>query len=149
MEILVIRAATPDDYEPIVAVVSDWWGRDVVPGLPRLFLQHFCSTSLVAEDKGTLLGFLIGFLSPSQPDDAYIHYVGVHPSHRHRGLSRCLYDRFLHEASKAGRTTVRAITAPSNAGSIAFHRRMGFEVVGPIPNYNGPGRDMVTFRRAL
>jgi hypothetical protein len=27
-------------------------------GLPRLFLDHFRATSLIAEDKGTMTGFL-------------------------------------------------------------------------------------------
>jgi L-amino acid N-acyltransferase YncA len=48
-----------------------------------------------------------------------------------------------------GRTVVSAITAPVNATSIAFHRSMGFEVTGPVADYEGPGRDYIVFRRPL
>lgn len=144
-----IRQATPEDYDAIVAVAGDWWGRDVLPGLPRLFLDHFFMTSLVADDKGVIVGFLVGFHSPSQPLTGYIHYVGVHPNHRRSGLARRLYDEFMAEALKAGRTVVRAVTSPVNQGSIAFHQHMGFVVTEPVPNYNGPRRDMVTFTREL
>jgi hypothetical protein len=41
------------------------------------------------------------------------------------------------------------VTAPVNSGSIAFHRSMGFAVAGPVIDYNGPGRDLVVFERAL
>jgi L-amino acid N-acyltransferase YncA len=48
-----------------------------------------------------------------------------------------------------GRTAVAAVTAPVNTGSIAFHRALGFSVTGPVPGYDGPGRDLVRFDRAL
>lgn len=144
-----MRQAMPGDYDAIVTVANDWWARDVVPGLPRLFLEHFCSTSLLAETDGHMVGFLVGFLSPSQPQVAYIHYVAVDPERRVNGVARCLYDRFLAEASAAGCTRVSAITSRANAGSIAFHRRLGFVVSELVANYNGPGRDVVMFTRPI
>lgn len=41
-----------------------------------------------------------------------------------------------------------AITAPVNTGSVAFHRAPGFSVTA-VSDYNGPGRDMLVFERAL
>jgi hypothetical protein len=32
---------------------------------------------------------------------------------------------------------------------VAFHQSMGFAMTGPVPGYNGPGRDLIVFRRAL
>lgn len=145
-----VRRATPRDYEAIIGVASEWWGRDVVPGLPRLFVDHFCATSLCVENlDGTLVAFLVGFHSPSQPAEAYIHYVAVHPAERGSGMARGLYERFFREALADGRRTVRAVTSPANEQSVEFHRRMGFTVAGPVADYNGPGRDMVVFTRSL
>ncbi|MFI7004033.1 GNAT family N-acetyltransferase [Nocardia sp. NPDC050175] len=146
---LVIRAARPADYDAIAGVVDAWWGREVLPVLPRLFLDHFHRTSLVAETAERLSGFLIGFPSPSEPDEAYIHFVGVHPDSRKSGLARELYERFFGTARAHGRRVVTAITAPANETSIAFHRRMGFTVDGPVPDYNGPGRHLMTFHRIV
>ena len=42
-----------------------------------------------------LAGFLVGFMSPAQPGEAYIHFVGVHPKERSHGLGRRLYTTFL------------------------------------------------------
>jgi L-amino acid N-acyltransferase YncA len=141
--------ASPQDYDRIVAVVDDWWQRPVSRSLPRLFLDHFWSTSLVAEDAQGLAGFLVGFVSPARPRWGYVHFTGVRPDQRRSGLARRFYDDFADQAAAQECTELRAITAPGNAGSIRFHQRLGFEVSGPVPDYNGTGRPMVTFRRQL
>jgi ribosomal protein S18 acetylase RimI-like enzyme len=137
------------DYPRIVAVVDDWWGgRPMRPLLPRLFLEHFAETSLVAEDEGELAGFLVGFLSPSRPDEAYIHFVGVHPARRRDGLARTLYERFFALAQADGRRLVRCVTSPLNEGSVAFHRRLGFDAE-LVADYDGPGADRIVFHKHL
>ena len=144
-----IRTAAPDDYERIVAVVDHWWGgRSMRPLLPRLFLDHFADTSLVVEDDGRLEAFLVGFLSPSRPDEAYIHFVGVRPGCRRSGLARALYERFFELARAGGRTRVRCVTSPVNEGSVAFHRKLGFDDE-LVPEYDGPGADRVSFTKRL
>ena len=65
------------------------------------------------------------------------------------GCGGLLYTEFFALARAAGRSTVSAVTAPGNATSIRFHQAMGFTVSDPVPDYNGPGRDLVTFERPL
>lgn len=145
-----IRSARPEDYDTIVAVVDTWWGRPVTGLLNRLHLNHFCDTSLIAEDgEGELVGFVVGFLSPSRPGEAYIHFAGVAPGVRRTGLARSLYERFFAAAREEGRTVVRAITSPQNVRSIAFHTAMGFHCSQPVADYDGPGQDRVLFSRSL
>jgi ribosomal protein S18 acetylase RimI-like enzyme len=143
------RTARPEDYDAIAAVADDWWGRPVLSVLPRVFLNHFHRTSLVVDGDDGLVAFLVGFLSPSQPERAYIHFVGVSPAARQRGLARQLYEEFFALARADGRRLVGAITSPANAGSIAFHRSMGFTVTGPVADYDGDGHDKMVFERRL
>ncbi len=126
-----------------------WWGRPVLGSLPRLFLDHFCSSSLVVHGPDGLIAFLIGILSPSQPDQAYIHFAGVAPAARHLGLARMLYEEFFALARADGRRAVSAVTSPGNDGSVRFHQAMGFTVAGPLADYHGPGRDRLVFSRDL
>ena len=144
-----IRRARPSDYDRIAVVVDAWWGRPVLGSLPRLFLDHFHRSSLIAEHDDGLTGFLVGIVSPSEVDEAYIHFVGVHPHARSIGLARNLYEQFFQLARAYDRQIVRAITAPVNEVSIAFHERLGFTVTGPVADYNGPGRDSMVFERRL
>lgn len=161
-----IRQATTSDHRAIVDRVQSWWGDSRTPEqarelsmlLPKLFLQHFAGTSLVVEDGSGIRAFLVGFHSADDPDEAYIHFVGVDPQLRGTGMGCELYLRFFEQAVQAGRRSVRAITSPANTGSIAFHRAMGFEVepgdrevdgVAVHSDYDGPGQDRVCFHRSL
>jgi ribosomal protein S18 acetylase RimI-like enzyme len=143
------RTARPADYDAIAAVVDDWWGRPVLGALPRLFLDHFHGSSLVVDGAAGLQAFLVGILSPSEPDRAYIQFVGVSPAARGLGLARQLYEEFFALARGDGRRLVSAVTAPVNSGSVAFHRAMGFTVTGPVAGYDGPGHDKIFFEREL
>jgi ribosomal protein S18 acetylase RimI-like enzyme len=144
-----IRMARPADYDPIATVLDDWWGRPIAASLPRLFLDLFYKSSLVIDGSAGPDAFLIGILSPSDAERAYIHFVGVAPHARKLGLGRLLYEEFFRLARADGRTLLTAVTAPVNSGSIAFHRSMGFTVTGPVADHNGPGRDLIVFERAL
>jgi ribosomal protein S18 acetylase RimI-like enzyme len=144
-----IRRALPTDYGTVVAVMDEWWGRPISEILPRLFLDHFSGTSLVAENGDRMAGFLVGFHSAAHADEAYIHAVAVAPTQRGTGLGRQLYETFFAECGAAGRTVIRAVTSPVNTQSIAFHRSMGFAVGDPVSDYDGPGLDRVCFRLNL
>jgi len=154
-----IRHLAPEDYERVTAVVDDWWGgRPMRAMLPRLFFEHFNFTSFAVDAESELQAFLIGFVSQSYPSLAYIHFVGVDPASRSRGLGRKLYERFFQLASAMGCTEVQCITSPVNTGSIAFHRKMGFvllpgsgEIDGvPVAlNHAGEGQHRVRFQKTL
>jgi predicted GNAT superfamily acetyltransferase len=144
----VIRHAEPRDYAPVIAVVDAWWGgRPMAPMLPKLFFVHFRDTSFVVEEDGAVAAFLCGFRSQTYADEAYVHFVGVDPAHRGGGLARRLYERFF-EAVRP-RSVVRAVTSPQNAGSLAFHSAIGFEVERVDEDYDGRGEARALLVRRL
>ncbi|WP_333750536.1 GNAT family N-acetyltransferase [Streptomyces sp. IBSBF 2394] len=161
-----VRQARVTDHRTIVECVQRWWGDSRTPDqarelsllLPKLFLQFFAGTSLVVEDDAGVRAFLIGFHSADDAHEAYIHFVGVDPELRGRGVARGLYTAFLHQAAEAGCRRVRSVTSPGNTGSIAFHRALGFTLeegdrrVDGLPvhsDYDGPGHDRVCFSRQI
>src|SRR6185312_7083185 len=99
------------------------------------FFVHFRDTSFAWEEDGALLGFLCGFRSQTLDDEAYVHFVGVDPTQRGRGIARSLYERFFDAV--APRAIVRAVTSPMNERSVAFHRALGFEVERVDEHYDG------------
>jgi broad specificity phosphatase PhoE/GNAT superfamily N-acetyltransferase len=153
-----IRTASPADFAAVIRVVDAWWGRPMAQQLPRLFFQHFHDTSLIAEQEGRLVGFLVGFQSQAQPEQAYIHFVAVHPELREAGLGRHLYETFFARMRARGCRLVQSITSPVNRRSVAFHQAMGFrlmpgdaEVDGlPVhPDWDGQGTPRIRFERRL
>ncbi len=148
---IAIRHAQPSDYGRVIGRVNAWWGgRDMAPMLPKLFFLHFEGTSFVAErEDGQLAGFLVGFVSQADPEEAYIHFVGVAPEERGSGLGRDLYQRFFETAGTHGCSVVRCVTSPANEDSVAFHKALGFEVDRVAEDYDGPGEDRVLFVKRL
>jgi GNAT superfamily N-acetyltransferase len=154
-----LRHVNALDYDRVLAAVDAWWdGRLMSTRLSHVFFSHFAPTSFVLESGDELVGFLLGFLSQTHPQEAYVHFVGVHPGYRRLGLGRRLYERLFVAAQMHERRFVRSITAPSNELSIAFHLGMGFEplhgdvVADGVPiwfDYAGAGGHRVVFRRPL
>jgi ribosomal protein S18 acetylase RimI-like enzyme len=143
-----LRHAEPADYGRVIEVIDRWWGgREMAAMLPKLFFVHFRDTSFVAEADGELAGFLCGFRSQTFPDEAYVHFVGVHPERRGSGLGRTLYERFFEAVAPC--TIVRAVTAPVNERSVAFHEALGFEVERVDDDYDGRGQARVLLRKDL
>lgn len=146
-----LRPAAPDDHGYFIRRLDDWWGgRQMASMLPRLFFTHFPSTTRVAVDQktGDRLGFLCGFDSEADDEVAYIHFVGVDPAARGRGVGRLLYEWFLIAARERGRTRVQCVTSPLNTGSLAFHRAMGFDG-REVADYDGPGEHRVVLAKDL
>ena len=156
-----IRKADPLDHETIIGALQDWWGgRDLTAMLPKLFLNHFNDTSFVAENNSRMIGFLIGFLSPALKlkNQAYVHFMGVHPDFRKKGIGKTLYERFFEFCRTHDRTVVRACTSPVNRSSIEFHERIGFQLdpgddeIDGFPvtrDYNRPGDHKVRFTKII
>lgn len=143
-----MRNLRESDHRAIISVVDEWWGRPMAHNLPRLFFRYFEDTSFVVEEDGEISAFLIGFVSQSRRDEAYIHFVGASPGHRGRGAAKSLYEKFFDEARRRGCERVRCITSPVNEGSIAFHRSLGF-AVETHSDYDGNGKPKVVFEKGI
>lgn len=154
-----IRIVKGSDYYTLAPLINEWWGgRNMSDMLPKLFFDHFKNTSFIAEKNGEIVGFLIGFLSQSQPKESYIHFVGVHPEFRKHNIGTKLYNQFFNVVKQNGRNIVRCVTSPVNKVSIAYHTKMGFEIeegdkkidgVYVNTNYDGINQDRVLFIKHL
>ncbi|WP_276917854.1 GNAT family N-acetyltransferase [Aneurinibacillus aneurinilyticus] len=154
-----IRLVKGSDYYVISPLINEWWGgRNMSDMLLKLFFDHFTNTSFIAEKEGKIVGFLIGFLSQTHLNEAYIHFVGVHPEYRKHNIGRKLYNKFFNEVKQNGRKIVRCVTSPVNKISIAYHTKMGFEIkkgdkkvdgIDVHSNYDGVEQDRVLFVKTL
>ena len=119
--------------------------------LPRLFFLHFEGTSFVAEDvDGDLAGFVCGFLSQTDPDEAYIHFVGVSPEHRGGGRRATPLRALLRRRrwARADRWCAASRHRRTRTRSPSM-RHSGFEVDRVVEDYDGPGEDRVLLLKRL
>lgn len=154
-----IRSVKGSDYYVISPLINEWWGgRNMSDKLPKLFFDHFTQTSFIAEKDGKFVGFLIGSLSQTHSNEAYIHFVGVHPEYRKHHIGKHLYNKFFNVVKQNNRSIVRCVTSPVNKVSIAYHTKMGFEIedgdriiegLSLNTDYDGPNQDRVLFVKKL
>ena len=147
---------TKADFDQILRDLPDFWDGEYTRALhhPSL-LYEFGNSAFVLKEEDTVVAYLFGFLAQQGPV-SYVHLVAVRKGYRRLGLGRLLYDRFLAFAREHDCTSIKAITSPNNRASIAFHTRLGMELIGTpnsdgipvLKDYSGPGQDRVVFRTA-
>lgn len=157
--VMLNRNLKESDYNTIISVIDEWWdGRHMADMLPRLFFKHFSDTSFVFEENNNVIAFIIGFVSQVNPNQAYVHFMGIHPEYRKKGLGKQLYLMFFDAVKRRGCDSVSLITSPVNKNSIAFHRYIGFQVqdgncfIGEVAvnvDYDGPGEDRVILAKKI
>ncbi|MEV6839640.1 GNAT family N-acetyltransferase [Streptomyces sp. NPDC051133] len=150
MIVLMRTRITPADITDMHQLLADhprYWGdRDLRSlHLPAL-VQEFGETCLVARAEDGIRGYLVGFVTPT--GTGYVHLIATRDDARGTGLGRRLYAEFADVAHRQGARRLKAITSVGNTGSIAFHRRLGFDSE-VVDDYDGPGAAMVVFRRDL
>jgi ribosomal protein S18 acetylase RimI-like enzyme len=142
------RPLRGDDFPRAREVVDAWFGFPVGLVMHRLFFEQLGPSGVWLEHDGEVVGFLLGLVSEADPELAYVHFHAVDPAWRRRGVGRALYEAFAARAAARGCRRIRALAAPSNAGSVRFHESLGF--AGTFaPAYVGPGQDRLVFERSL
>ncbi|WP_043007727.1 GNAT family N-acetyltransferase [Comamonas testosteroni] len=124
----IVNSTALYDYQPRTAQnMVSWFEAKRAGGFPVIGIE---------DAQGRLLGFCSWGSFRAYPAYKYTveHSVYVHPEHRGRGLGQQLMDLLIAEARQRGdvHALVGAIDA-ANAGSIALHKRLGFESVGLMP----------------
>ncbi|WP_134724698.1 GNAT family N-acetyltransferase [Paracoccus luteus] len=141
-----IRTATTDDAAAIAAIwnpiirdtaITFWPAERPAAEIAAMIAarQRDGHAFLVAEADWRLLAFgtYAQFRSGAGYARSLEHSIHAAPGARGRGVGRALLTALEQHARDAGgRIMIGAITA-SNAGSIAFHDRMGYGVWGRIP----------------
>jgi phosphinothricin acetyltransferase len=137
-----LELASTDDGKAIIDIfnhyVENTFAAYPEAAVPYEFFGLFMSMSqgypfLVAKDgEGKVLGF--GLLRPHNPMPAFsrtaeITYF-IAPDHTRKGIGGKMLDRLLAEASEIGITSILASISSLNPGSLAFHKKHGFQECG-------------------
>jgi ribosomal protein S18 acetylase RimI-like enzyme len=158
---MLIRNARETDFMNCVLIARKAWPEfKERESIYHLFCKFFNNTSFICENGEEIKAFLFGFISQVDTSQGYIHLVAVDPSAQRQGLASRLYQKFFETVSGLGAKQVCLIVNPDNPGSLAFHKKLGFQIdlhgdtvlvegVLAVKDYNGPGLHMVPFYRQL
>ena len=90
------RSAVPQDGARLWQLVRDAGTLELNSAYFYLiFATDFGETCLVAERDGALVGAVIGYRPPREPDTAFVWQVGVAPALRGQGLGKTLLRQWL------------------------------------------------------
>ncbi len=143
-----IRGFTKSDFDYIVSVLDRWWGGPAGARAHPIFFYELGQNALVAEEGDQVIGFLFGFVAPHDPPVGYVHFVGIHPDYRRKGVGKELYSQFTERVRAAGVRALKAISPMGAENSVLFHEALGFRSTTD-PDYAGRGRGRIVFTKDL
>jgi L-amino acid N-acyltransferase YncA len=163
---LILRDAVEDDLAAIQAIYAHCvvHGRatfeESAPSVAELRTRRAAVLALglpylVAEREGTVLGY--SYATAYRPRAAYRHTIEdsvyVAPERRGEGIGAALLGALIARCEAGPWRQMLAVIGDSgNAGSIALHRRLGFEMVGTLKSVGfklGAWTDTVLMQRQL
>lgn len=158
---MLVRNAFEADFLEIISKSREW-GDLVVEreGIYHIMTLHFRSTCFVAEDRGHMIGYLLGFISQSDPGQAHMHLIQVDPALRGHGVGRRLFGMFESNVRGKGCKKIVSLSRPENKTAMSFYVDTGMENVSSgntidvggvraVKDYNGPGKHMVMWSKEL
>ena len=102
--------------------------------------------AVVAESRGKLVGFAIGYLR--RPTVAGILTLDVDADSRRHGVGRALFTELLTRLERAARRPCASRWTSATRRRKAFYRSFGFRKIGRIPDYYGEGKDAFEMERS-
>lgn len=140
---MTLRRAKAADAEVVAAI----WNAEIREGVStfttvektseqvRAAIEAEAAAFFVAERAGQIVGFATYGAFRGGPGYAGTveHTVYLTPSARGQGLGRALLGQLEDAAKMAGHHVMVAGVGSENAAGIAFHKTMGFQEVGRLP----------------
>lgn len=112
------RSAAPQDGEALWQLVRDAGTLELNSAYFYLvFATDFGDTCLIAERDGEVVGGVIGYRPPREPEAAFVWQIGVAPSMRGSGLGKRLLQRWLELPSLADARWLTATISDDNLAS--------------------------------
>jgi L-2,4-diaminobutyric acid acetyltransferase len=87
-----------------------------------LLCSHFADTGLVAEARGEISGFVLGYRPPTSHEQLFVWQIGVAPRARGTGLAGRMLSELLARHPNTDARFLSATVSPDNAASLALFR---------------------------
>ncbi len=103
---------------------------DIETSLGKIINLSHVGIYLAEDEKGTLLGHLMGYVgdieSVTGEAQGWIFDLSVDPKYRRRGIARKLVEKFTEFVKKAGYNFIGLLVTSSNKAAVALYENLGF-----------------------
>lgn len=114
----------------------------------RGFMNLRQSITLVAEQEGTIAGFLV-LLLDRRRRFGHIITIDVLPEFRRNGVGRQLMAAAEGRIIEAGGDAVLLEVAVDNSPALRFYKKLGFRVLTTLPKYYSNGMDALQMGKVI
>ena len=105
----------------------------------------------VAEEDGTVAGFLLLGPTPATVATYDMYWIAVHPEYQGKGIAQAL-DRYADEfvLSREGYWLIAETSSqPSYERTRGFYEKQGYSKLATIPDYYKPSDDLIIYGKRL
>ena len=150
MEGLRIRRATLSDVRRLAEIERACFEEGYPESLLAFFITHERYVSLVAEVGGVVIGLAVGGLEEREHRRVgHIWTIEVLPAYRNRGIGTSLLKKLEEELAARGATEFCLEVRVDNTPALHLYEKFGYERVGLLKDYYGPGRHGYFMRKGL
>jgi len=142
-----VRQFSPTDLPAVAAIVKDSLRENYPASLYLDIHRWWRDGFLVAENGGSVVGFLAAVVSA--PQTARILMLAVYGPWRRHGVGSAIMDAFVKECAMRGLNVIELEVRKSNADAVRFYARYGFQVATVLPRFYTDGEDGYKMRRHL
>lgn len=143
---LVIRRFLPGDMAPALDIDTEVFGG-YDPSIFITFYEYHPRTTLVAEQEGVVVGFLLGFKHTAL--EGRIFWLAVRPGHQNQGVATRLLLEELRILRQMGAVSASLEVRVSNKKAQSLYSSLGFEIAGICPCYYSDGEAAIVMKRRL
>ena len=141
-----IRKLRESDLNDVVHIAKSSLTVDYDPRLYISIYEMWPHGFFVAEENGTLVGFIAGIY---EDGDARILMLAVMGEFRRRGIGTALLNSFINSCNLNGIRKIYLEVRISNVGAIRFYKYMGFVEGSIYPKYYEDGEDALIMWKVL
>ena len=135
---IIIRKFQPSDFPWVIDIERKVFNEHD----PYFYMQFYetCSEGfIVAEIKGIVMGYVVGFLAEEKT--GRIFSLAVNPAYQHRGIGSALLKEITDIFSRAGVWEIILEVRAGNTIARRFYEKHGFHQTGIAKRYYNDGED--------
>lgn len=141
-----IRPTEADDIYQIIDIEHGSFQNPYPIHVVTFLYEKYGDTFLVAEQGGTILGYIAGITSWRE---GHIISLAVVPSWRRKGIATQLVEELCAIFTNHDKKRVKLEVRVSNNPAITLYEKMGFEKQKIVKNYYENGEDAVMMKKRL
>jgi len=143
---MMIRQIRADDISQIITIEHESFHNPYPEDIITFLYERYRTTFLVAEQGGTVLGYIAGITSWRE---GHIVSLAVLPAWRRKGIASQLVEELYRIFRKYGKKRVKLEVRLSNKAAIALYENLGFERRKIVKKYYEDGEDAVMMKKRL